>query len=121
MPDVYLLTVLVFKFWLADIGLVAELSVNPTANLGDVPTALDDSVIDFDDNPEGAPGLALTVYANDAEEVCAVKSGVPVAVKFNVYVPALTPEYECGNATPTDPGVLPSSVTESLADPSFQA
>ena len=36
-PDVYLLTVLVLKFCVADIGLVAELSVNPDANLGDVP------------------------------------------------------------------------------------
>ena len=121
-PDVYLLTVLVFKLCVADIGLVAELSVNPDANLGDVPVALDDNVIDFDDRPEGADGLAFIVNVIAlSESDCAVMSGVPVAVNAKLYEPVPTPVNECGNVAPIDPGEEPSSATESLDDPSFQA
>ena len=79
-------------------------------------------MIDLDDNPEGAAGLAFMVNVIElSESVCAVISGVPDAVKFKLYEPVLTPANECPRVAPIDPGDDPSSVTLSFDDPSFHA
>ena len=52
-------------------------------------------MIDLDDNPAGAEGLAFMVNVIElSESVCAVISGVPLAVKFKLYEPVLTPANE---------------------------
>ena len=82
-PLVYRLAVVVSKFAPATNGADALFSVNPCASLGLYPCAGSVSEIVLLLNPDGADGTAFTWKNIPALSVCAVMSGVPLAVKSN--------------------------------------
>ena len=98
---------------------VLVLSVNPAHRCGFVPWAASFKVNVFELRLAGALGVDFITKVTVSLSLCAIVSGVPIALKSVSMLPALTPVKFLSSVLPIVPAVEPSSANVSTSEESF--